>query len=123
MVKRVSIGQASEFPKGKMKTVNVKGTFVLVVRIDDDTVCAVKNQCSHMSLPLSNGNLEDDTLTCPWHNSKFNICTGENIDWVRGVVGVKLPKWSRDILSMGQQPKGLTTYTVVEQDGRLFVEI
>jgi len=123
MAKKVSIGKAEEFRQGEMKTVNVDGTTVLVVRLDDDTVCAVKNQCSHMRLPLNGGKLEGNTITCPFHNSQFNICTGENIDWVRGVAGVRLPKWSRGLLAMGQQPKGLQTYPVTEQDGRLFVEL
>ena len=43
-------------------------------------VWACDNRCPHEGYPLSEGSLaEDCTLTCNWHNWKFNLQTGENL--------------------------------------------
>ena len=40
---------------------------------------ACDNRCPHEGYPLSQGSLSDNcTLTCNWHNWKFNLETGEN---------------------------------------------
>ena len=41
-----------------------------------DQVCAVDDLCPHEGYPLSKGTLSSDTLTCPWHNYKFDVRTG-----------------------------------------------
>ena len=33
-----------------------------------------------MGEPLEQGNLEGDTVICPWHKSRFDLCSGEVID-------------------------------------------
>jgi hypothetical protein len=35
---------------------------------------------------------------------------------------VKVPDWSRKILSMGKAPAAIQRFTVVEENGQLFVE-
>jgi len=119
---RVPIGKAADFVEGKLKTVNANGLFVVVARTGDG-FCAAQGRCSHMPLPLNGGKVEGDVITCPWHNSQYNLCTGENLDWVVGVAGVKLPAWSRRLLAMGKKPQPLKTYTVIEDNGELFVEL
>jgi nitrite reductase/ring-hydroxylating ferredoxin subunit len=39
-------------------------------------VHALADRCSHMSGPLSDSDLADGCLTCPWHGSKFRISDG-----------------------------------------------
>lgn len=119
---RVSIGAASEFSGGKAKAVDVNGTSIVVVQVGDG-YCAVKNKCSHLPLPLAGGKVEGDTIQCPFHGSQYNLCTGENVDWVRGIGGIKLPGWSRKLIAMGKKPDGVATYTVTEEDGTLYVEV
>lgn len=119
---RVSIGQASNFPAGKLTAVKAGDVSLVVTRIDDG-FCAVKNQCSHMPLPLAGGKIEGDMITCPWHNSDFNMCTGENIDWVKGVAGMKMPGWARSMMALGKKASPLTSYVVTEENGELFVEV
>jgi 3-phenylpropionate/trans-cinnamate dioxygenase ferredoxin component len=38
--------------------------------------CATQAKCTHRQGPLSEGTLEGSTVTCPWHGSQFNVCTG-----------------------------------------------
>jgi nitrite reductase/ring-hydroxylating ferredoxin subunit/uncharacterized membrane protein len=42
-----------------------------------DNVCAISETCSHAGGPLSEGELEGNIVQCPWHGSRFDVCTGE----------------------------------------------
>jgi nitrite reductase/ring-hydroxylating ferredoxin subunit/uncharacterized membrane protein len=42
-----------------------------------DSVCAISETCSHAGGPLSEGELEGNIVQCPWHGSRFDVCTGE----------------------------------------------
>ena len=38
--------------------------------------CATLAKCTHRGGPLSEGKLDGSTVTCPWHRTQFNVCTG-----------------------------------------------
>ena len=38
--------------------------------------CATQAKCPHKQGPLNEGKLDGSTVTCPWHGSQFNVCTG-----------------------------------------------
>jgi nitrite reductase/ring-hydroxylating ferredoxin subunit len=40
------------------------------------SLCATQAKCTHRGGPLNEGTLERSTVTCPWHGSQFNVCTG-----------------------------------------------
>jgi nitrite reductase/ring-hydroxylating ferredoxin subunit/uncharacterized membrane protein len=42
-----------------------------------DTVCAISETCSHAGGPLSEGELDGNLVQCPWHASRFDVCTGQ----------------------------------------------
>ncbi|MDQ2812259.1 MAG: Rieske (2Fe-2S) protein [Actinomycetota bacterium] len=48
---------------------------VVAVRING-AVHVLSDRCSHMSGPLSDGELADGCLTCPWHGSAFRVADG-----------------------------------------------
>jgi nitrite reductase/ring-hydroxylating ferredoxin subunit/uncharacterized membrane protein len=48
---------------------------VVVIR-SSGTVYVLADRCSHMSGPLSDGELADGCLTCPWHGSMFRVAGG-----------------------------------------------
>jgi nitrite reductase/ring-hydroxylating ferredoxin subunit len=37
---------------------------------------ATQSKCTHRQGPLSEGDLEGSTVTCPWHGSQFDVSTG-----------------------------------------------
>lgn len=39
-------------------------------------LCATQAKCTHREGPLSEGKFDGSTVTCPWHGSQFNVCTG-----------------------------------------------
>jgi nitrite reductase/ring-hydroxylating ferredoxin subunit len=38
--------------------------------------CATQAKCTHRGGPLNEGKLDGSTVTCPWHGSQFNVCSG-----------------------------------------------
>jgi len=42
-------------------------------------VYALAERCAHQGGPLSEGSLEDGTIVCPWHGSRFALDNGEVI--------------------------------------------
>jgi 3-phenylpropionate/trans-cinnamate dioxygenase ferredoxin subunit len=56
--------------------VDIDGAEVAVVR-SGDRVYAIADECSHASIPLSEGDVEDGTLECYLHGSRFDLRTGE----------------------------------------------
>jgi nitrite reductase/ring-hydroxylating ferredoxin subunit len=126
MMARTRIGRIDDFALGVMTEVEVQGTKLIVVR-DDEGVCAAQNRCPHMGLSLTSGpggkHYEDGVLQCPWHNSRFVVRTGENLDWAPGVAGRSMPRWSRRLIAAGRKPSPLTTFPVVVEDGEVYVEV
>jgi nitrite reductase/ring-hydroxylating ferredoxin subunit len=122
---RVRIGRVEDFPVGAVTELEVEGQKVLVVQ-DAEGLCAAHNKCPHLGLSLTSGpggrSYADGVITCPWHGSRFVVRSGENLDWVMGVAGRSVPAWSRKVISAGRKPAPLTTYSVVVEDGEVYLE-
>jgi len=69
------VGSSTDFEEGRMKKVELGGAPILVVR-RHGKVFAISNVCSHAGGPLDEGSLEGDTVTCPWHGSRFCVLDG-----------------------------------------------
>jgi 3-phenylpropionate/trans-cinnamate dioxygenase ferredoxin subunit len=71
------VGRADEVAKGSAISVEVDGIDIAVVHADDDQFYAVRDECSHASIPLSEGEIDGCTLECWLHGSRFDLRTGE----------------------------------------------
>ncbi len=69
---------AAELPEGVTRCVTVDGVSVLVVRQHGE-VHALGNRCCHRGGPLHEGDLGENTITCPWHASTFRLSDGSPI--------------------------------------------
>jgi nitrite reductase/ring-hydroxylating ferredoxin subunit/uncharacterized membrane protein len=61
----------------EMRRVELDGLAVLVTRARDGAVCAIANTCSHLGGPLNEGERDGNIVTCPWHGSQFDVCSGD----------------------------------------------
>ena len=52
------------------------GDVPVVAIADGQQVHVLADRCSHLSGPLSGGEVGDGWLTCPWHGSTFRISDG-----------------------------------------------
>jgi nitrite reductase/ring-hydroxylating ferredoxin subunit/uncharacterized membrane protein len=66
---------SAELPEGKPVRQLLGEVPVVAVRAGG-TVHVLADRCSHMSGPLSDGELADGCLSCPWHGSVFRIADG-----------------------------------------------
>jgi nitrite reductase/ring-hydroxylating ferredoxin subunit/uncharacterized membrane protein len=63
-----------------LRRVEVEGVGVLLSRSSDGEICAIAATCNHFSGPLEQGERVDDTVICPLHRSRFDLCSGQAID-------------------------------------------
>jgi nitrite reductase/ring-hydroxylating ferredoxin subunit/uncharacterized membrane protein len=71
----VVVGTALDFPEGVLRRVDAAGMPALVVRTGGK-LRAIGAVCSHAGGPLDEGTLDGDTVTCPWHGSRFCLTDG-----------------------------------------------
>ena len=64
--------------------VEVNGTEIALFNLQGNFY-AINNTCPHRGGPLSEGEIEGEQVTCPWHGAIFNIKSGE-------VLGPPAPK-------------------------------
>ena len=76
----VPVLEESELSETEMRRVEVEGVGVLLSRAQEGKICAIAATCNHFSGPLEEGDREGDTVVCPLHKSRFDLCTGQAID-------------------------------------------
>jgi 3-phenylpropionate/trans-cinnamate dioxygenase ferredoxin subunit len=69
------VASIGDCPVGELKGVMAEGVPVVLANVDG-TVCALKDQCSHEALPLSDGELDDGEIVCLYHGARFDACSG-----------------------------------------------
>jgi 3-phenylpropionate/trans-cinnamate dioxygenase ferredoxin subunit len=53
----------------------INGNPIALFNLDGEYY-AIEDSCTHQGLPLSDGPLQGDIITCPFHGAKFCIRTG-----------------------------------------------
>ena len=116
---RVEVCASDELPAGEMIGTKLGPMPVVVVRAPDGTLHAVLDKCLHQGGPLSKGRLgaaslessgvddyRDDRageiLRCPWHGFEYDIRNGS---------------------LLAEPSRCLRTFTVTEEDGKVFVSL
>jgi len=74
----VEIARTDEIVPGKAKMAEVEGRKIALFNLEG-SYWAIDDTCPHRGGPLSEGEVEREVVTCPWHGSKFNIKTGEGL--------------------------------------------
>lgn len=71
----VRVCAASDVPDETAKSVEVDGRPICVAR-SNGTFYAIHDVCSHAEVALSDGEVEDGTVECWLHGSRFDLQTG-----------------------------------------------
>ena len=67
-----------ELNGGTLVGVELEGESVVIARSEEtNEVCALAATCSHLGGPLDQGKRDGDNIICPWHGSRFDLCSGE----------------------------------------------
>ena len=95
---------AAELPEGTLRRVTF-GDLDLLLAHTTAGIAAVADRCPHMSAPLSLGQLEGCLISCPLHNGRFDLATGdpERMPTTGGLLpdGTYVPPWTPE----GREPK------------------
>jgi nitrite reductase/ring-hydroxylating ferredoxin subunit/uncharacterized membrane protein len=75
----VRVAADSDVPPRKAVRMDHNGTPILLVRQGSE-IFALAETCTHLGGPLSEGKLDEETITCPWHASRFSLRDGHVID-------------------------------------------
>lgn len=65
---------------GEMFVYDVQGTKVLLVHTEEGKVSAIQPKCPHQSVPLVDGRLEGNILTCTMHLWELDVTTGKGVN-------------------------------------------
>jgi 3-phenylpropionate/trans-cinnamate dioxygenase ferredoxin subunit len=76
-VAATKVCSVSELTPDSARRVEVDGVPIAVVLDSAGTVHAIGDTCTHGDISLSEGFVEDDTLECWAHGSKFSLLTGK----------------------------------------------
>jgi nitrite reductase/ring-hydroxylating ferredoxin subunit/uncharacterized membrane protein len=76
----VPVLDAAELQGDELHRVEVDGVPVLLTRSQTGEICALANTCTHLGGPLAEGSRDGDTVTCPWHGSRFDLRTGAVVE-------------------------------------------
>lgn len=72
----IRVADTKDIPPSKMKEVQVDGENVCIANVDGKYY-AIGSVCTHEGGPLADGILDGYEVECPWHNSRFDVRTGD----------------------------------------------
>ncbi len=72
----IRVADTKDIAPSQMKEVQVDGESICIANIDGKYY-AIGSICTHEGGPLADGTLDGYEVECPWHNSKFDVRTGE----------------------------------------------
>jgi nitrite reductase/ring-hydroxylating ferredoxin subunit len=101
-VSRIKLCPLSAVPEGEPLRIKVQGADAIAVCKLGDAYFAIADTCTHGMASLSEGEIMDGKIYCPFHAGSFDIRTGEPID----------PPCSIP----------LKTFRVFENEGHLFLD-
>ena len=112
----MEVGKTNELEDGAMKDVIAQGQEFLLARVGD-MYYVVDNKCPHMGGRLSEGTLEGTVVTCPRHDSQFDLKDGHVVRWLKGAGLISM------VGKALKSPKPLTAYNAKVKDNRILIEI
>jgi nitrite reductase/ring-hydroxylating ferredoxin subunit len=80
---------------GKPQRVEVDGVGLVLCRTGNNgEIAAFGEFCPHLAAPMSDGWVDRGRLVCPWHGSRFDVCSGAVL---RGPSAAPLPRYETRI--------------------------
>ncbi len=96
------VARVDDLDEGELMAVDVDGEPVCLAKVHG-RICAFTDECTHISGPLSEGELDGEVLTCPWHGAQFDVTTGKVL--------------------RGPARRDIATYAVKVEDNAVFVRL
>ena len=75
----VSVLSEAELSENELRRVKANGMPVLLVR-RGERIYAIAETCAHLGGPLAEGSLENSSVRCPWHGSRYSLEDGRVLE-------------------------------------------
>jgi len=75
MPKLLKIAETKDVPPGQAAAFTIEGQKIALFNVEG-TYYAIGDTCTHRGGPLSEGDVQDTKVTCPWHGAHFDLKTG-----------------------------------------------
>jgi nitrite reductase (NADH) small subunit len=75
MTKYIQVAKTVDVFPGTGKKFEVGDRDIAIFNVDGK-FCAIDDMCPHRGGPLSEGPLEKQVVTCPWHGWEFDVVNG-----------------------------------------------
>lgn len=98
----IKVAVLDEVGEGEMYPIEVDGEPVCLTRVEG-MIYAFTDNCTHISGPLNEGELEGCVVTCPWHGAQFDVRNGKVV--------------------RGPARQDLYTYPVKVEDNAIFISL
>lgn len=122
-VSEVAVCTLSELRPGEVTAADLDGTRVCVANVHGE-VFAVQDRCPHLFAPLSVGELKNAHIVCPWHDSEFDMRTGQTKSWLpNGLWNLvhKLMPPPPGFIKKKIEPESIQTFKTRVSDGTIYV--
>ena len=68
--------QTEDLDETNPMPVEIDGVEIAIVKAEDE-IFAIRDECSHAEIPLSEGEIDGCTIECWLHGSRFDLRTGK----------------------------------------------
>lgn len=90
-----------EIPRLGSRVIKTDTMDVALFRTGDDRVFALRDACPHMGGPLSQGIVHGTSVTCPLHNWKIDLASGQALGPDEGCTHVFATKVENGVVYLG----------------------
>jgi nitrite reductase/ring-hydroxylating ferredoxin subunit len=77
MANFVRICKTTDIKEGSGRSIEINGKPVAVFNVNGNFY-AINDVCGHRGGPLGEGELDGNTVICPWHGWRYDVTTGAN---------------------------------------------
>jgi nitrite reductase (NADH) small subunit len=88
MSKWIEVVELHNIPVLGSRIIKTRDMDIAVFRGSNDQVYAIRDACPHKGGPLSQGIMHGSTVTCPLHNWKIDLTSGEALGPDEGCANV-----------------------------------
>ncbi len=81
-----TVAKVGEIPEGQGRPYEVEGQPIAIFLLEGQYY-AIDDICPHKGLPLHDGIVFDQSVTCMWHGWRFSLVDGKHMDGMRTCVG------------------------------------
>ncbi len=82
----IEIAELEDIPRLGSRVLRTLSMDIALFRTAADEVFAIRDQCPHKQGPLSQGIVHGNTVTCPLHNWKIDLASGQALGPDEGCV-------------------------------------